>query len=82
MSDLEKKIADLEFVIATLQKTGLASNSAASVGAQGPPGPQGPMGQQGMPGPQGPMGQMGARGAEGPQGPACSCKCVTAPASS
>jgi hypothetical protein len=79
MGDLEKKIADLEFVITTLQRTGLASNSAGSVGPQGPPGPQGPMGQQGMPGPQGPMGQMGAQGA---QGPPCSCTCGTAPASS
>lgn len=85
MGDLEKKIADLEFVIATLQKTGLASSaSAGSVGPQGPPGPQGPMGQQGMPGPQGPMGQMGAQGPEGLQGPPCSCNCgkQAAPASS
>jgi hypothetical protein len=72
MGELEKKIADLEFVITTLQKTG---GGAGVAGPQGPPGPQGPMGLQGMPGPQGPMGpagvkgDTGAEGAQGPQGP-------------
>jgi hypothetical protein len=75
MGDLEKKIADLEFVITTLQKTGLGSSSGSgAVGPQGPPGPQGPMGQQGVPGPQGPLGPQGAKGDAG----VCTC----APASS
>jgi hypothetical protein len=72
MSELEKKIGDLEFIIATLQKTGLGGGS---VGPQGPPGPQGPMGQQGVPGPQGPVGSMGAVGAKGDTGPPGVCTC-------
>ena len=67
MGDLEKKIADLEFVITTLQKTGLGGSG--SVGPQGPPGPQGPMGQQGVPGPQGPVGPLGPMGLKGE----CTC---------
>jgi hypothetical protein len=65
---LEKKIADLEFVITSLQKGGLSSGSG-SVGPQGPPGPQGPMGQQGVPGPQGALGPQGAKGEPG----VCTC---------
>uniref|UniRef100_A0A6C0DJP7 Collagen triple helix containing protein n=1 Tax=viral metagenome TaxID=1070528 RepID=A0A6C0DJP7_9ZZZZ len=71
MGELEKKIADLEFVITTLQKTGSTSASGA-VGPQGPPGPQGPMGQQGVPGPQGPVGPMGRDGVKGEPG-VCTC---------
>jgi len=71
MGDLEKKIADLEFVITTLQKTGSGSGS---VGPQGPPGPQGPMGQQGVPGPQGAQGSLGA---QGPKGDAGVCTCAS-----
>ena len=63
---LEKKVADLEFVIATLQKTG---GSGGAAGPQGPPGPQGPMGQQGVPGPQGSVGPQGAKGDAG----VCTC---------
>jgi len=76
---LEKKIADLEFVITALQKGGLSSSSGA-VGPQGPPGPQGPMGQQGVPGPQGPVGPMGQMGAKGDAG-VCTCSSTAAPAS-
>jgi hypothetical protein len=71
---LEKKIADLEFVITALQKGGLSSSSGA-VGPQGPPGPQGPMGQQGVPGPQGAQGSLGP---QGPQGPKGECTCANA----
>ena len=70
MGELEKKIADLEFVITTLQKTGLGGSG--TVGPQGPPGPQGPMGQQGVPGPQGSQGPMGPQGAKG------ECTCANA----
>ena len=73
VGDLEKKIADLEFIISTLQKTGVGSNAGScAVGPQGPPGPQGPMGQQGVPGPQGPVGPLGAKGEPGV------CTCVPA----
>lgn len=70
-ASLEKKIAELEFVITALQKTGLGSSGSGAVGPQGPPGPQGPMGQQGVPGPQGALGPQGA------QGPAGVCTCPT-----
>lgn len=62
---LEKKITDLEFVIATLQKSGLGGGA---VGPQGPPGPQGAMGLQGIPGLQGTMGPAGPTGPAGPAG--------------
>jgi hypothetical protein len=78
VGDLEKKITDLEFVIATLQKSGFGSNTGSgAVGPQGPPGPQGPMGQQGVPGPQGAQGSLGPQGPQGPKG-----ECTCAPASS
>jgi len=75
VTELERELNDLKFVIATLQKTGLGSGSSGSVGPQGPPGPQGPMGHQGVPGPQGaqgpqgPQGVPGKDGADGPTGP-------------
>lgn len=72
MGELEKEIADLKFVISTLQKTG---GGSGSVGPQGPPGPQGPMGQQGVPGPQGSVGPMGPLGPQGAKG---ECTCANA----
>ena len=66
--ELEKKITDLNFVIATLQKTG-GSATAGVPGPQGPPGPQGSQGLQGPPGPQGSQGPVGPAGPVGPQGP-------------
>jgi len=72
VGELEKKIADLDFVITTLQKSGLSSSGRdGAVGPQGLPGPQGPMGQQGSVGPMGPMGPPGV----------CTCS-NTVPASS
>ena len=66
--ELEKKITDLNFVISTLQKTGIGSASAGVPGPQGPPGPQGSQGPQGPPGPQGSQGPVGPAGAQGPPG--------------
>ena len=67
----EKKIADLEFVITTLQKTAGSVNAIPGPqGPPGPPGPPGPQGAQGMPGPQGAQGPQGLFGPAGPTGPA------------
>ena len=60
ITELEKKISDLEFVITTMQK---------SSGAVGPAGPPGPAGLMGPPGPAGPPGADGPTGPAGPQGP-------------
>ena len=56
ITEFEKKIHDLEFVITTLQKT-------SGPGTQGPQGPQGPQGAQGLTGSQGPQGLTGPPGA-------------------
>lgn len=70
IAELEKKLVELQFVITTLQKSGIGSGSA-TVGPAGPPGPQGPQGLQGfqgVPGPAGPVGPVGPAGAAGPAG--------------
>ena len=64
IADLEKKIADMNFVISNLQRGG-ASSGAGVPGPQGPPGPQGSQGPQGPPGPQGAQGPMGPQGVPG-----------------
>lgn len=67
--ELEKKIADMNFVISNLQRGGGGSSSGAGVpGPQGPPGPQGSQGLQGPPGPQGPLGPQGPMGPQGAPG--------------
>ena len=66
ISELEKKLGELEFVITTLQKT----SGSAVEGPAGPPGPPGPAGATGAAGPVGPAGPPGADGAVGPTGPA------------
>lgn len=78
LAELEKKVAEFQFIITTLQKSG--SGGAGMVGPQGPPGPQGSQGHQGPPGPQGSQGAMGPQGPMGPMGPPGTS--VPAPASS
>jgi hypothetical protein len=65
ITELEKKLADLEFVINTLQKTGGGSSVP---GPQGPPGPAGPAGPPGRNGANGPAGPAGPAGPPGPAG--------------
>jgi hypothetical protein len=66
VAELEKKLADMNFVISNLQRGGGGSSSGAGVpGPQGPPGPQGSQGPQGPPGPQGSMGPIGPQGPPG-----------------
>jgi hypothetical protein len=55
LAEAEKKIAEFQFIIGTLQKTA----SAGSVGPAGPPGPMGPAGPMGPMGPAGPSGPAG-----------------------
>ena len=61
--EAEKKIAELQFVITTLQKTG--SGTPGPAGPPGPPGPPGQQGVAGVPGPQGPQGLQGTPGVPG-----------------
>ena len=67
IADLEKKLADMNFVISNLQRGG-GGGGAGVPGPQGPPGPQGSQGLQGPPGPQGSMGPIGPQGPPGPPG--------------
>jgi len=71
VSELEKKIEAMEFVIQALQRGGGGGGGGPGIpGPQGPPGPQGNQGPQGVPGPQGSQGLMGPAGPAGPTGPA------------
>ena len=81
ITELDKKLADLQFLVTTLQK--ISSNTSTTPGPHGPPGPPCPPGPPGPPGHAGPPGRSGSPGPAGPIGPpgpaglpgVCTCTC-------